>query len=129
MDAGDVLVIQSSAKPRPPSITSANDEVLTIMVGGSLDVADGVLSVALWCTGTAVHGGANVEVWDIVARRLLCTCHERDARAQLVVAGPHNDQWGWSRGMERAKKLIAICSAEEGKMPPSEAFEFTRSID
>jgi hypothetical protein len=31
-------------------------------------------------------------------------------------------------GMQRAKALIAICSAEKAKIPPSEAFQITLDV-
>jgi hypothetical protein len=33
-----------------------------------------------------------------------------------------------SLGMQRAKALIAICSAEKAKIPPSEAFQITLDV-
>jgi hypothetical protein len=40
----------------------------------------------------------------------------------------HRDESHRSLGMQRAKALIAICSAKKAKIPPSEAFQITLDV-
>jgi hypothetical protein len=73
--------------------------------------------------------GADISELRDVAVRLL------SAHATTAASQRNWSLWGRtycaarsSLGMERAKALIAICSEEKAKIPPSEAFQITLDV-